>query len=175
MPPYQYRDYHYKGKTVWRPSHLYNRNPHTSFLLRRDPDPTGTNELNNINSTYHSHIRQIYTTHPDNVWRETHNGHLEREKRSPIYSLPSAERRPSEWDTGTMCKDRRFYCHLWIRYVVYKNNPLVSAEAVRQSSTYIILYISKGRTGSLPPKIISNMILITILYRGGLQIYNIVI
>ena len=30
----------------------------------------------------------------------------------------SAERKPSERYMGTMCKDRRFYRHLWIRYVV---------------------------------------------------------
>ena len=30
----------------------------------------------------------------------------------------SAERKPREWDTGTMCKNRRFYRHSWIRYVV---------------------------------------------------------
>ena len=30
---------------------------------------------------------------------------------------PPAERKPSEWDTGMMCKDRRFYCHIWIRYI----------------------------------------------------------
>ena len=29
MSSYQYRDYHYKDKTVWRPSYLYNANPHT--------------------------------------------------------------------------------------------------------------------------------------------------
>ena len=29
MLSYQYRDYHYKDKTVWRPSYLYNGNPHT--------------------------------------------------------------------------------------------------------------------------------------------------
>ena len=33
----------------------------------------------------------------------------------------SAERRPSEWNTGTMCKDRRFYRHLWIRYIRVRN------------------------------------------------------
>ena len=41
---------------------------------------------------------------------------LWRHQKSIVVS--SAERRPSEWDTGTMCKDRRFYRHLWIRYVV---------------------------------------------------------
>ena len=30
----------------------------------------------------------------------------------------SAERKPSEWNMGTMWKDRHFYRHLWIRYVV---------------------------------------------------------
>ena len=30
----------------------------------------------------------------------------------------SAERKQSEWETGMMHKDRRFYRHLWIRYVV---------------------------------------------------------
>ena len=30
----------------------------------------------------------------------------------------SAERRPSEWDTGMMCKDHCFYRHLCIRYVM---------------------------------------------------------
>ena len=29
MPSYQYRDYHYKDKTVMRPSYLYNGNLHT--------------------------------------------------------------------------------------------------------------------------------------------------
>ena len=30
MPSYQCRDPHYKDKTIWRPSHLYNGNLHTS-------------------------------------------------------------------------------------------------------------------------------------------------
>ena len=30
----------------------------------------------------------------------------------------STERKPSEWDMRTMCKDRHFYRHLWIRCVV---------------------------------------------------------
>ena len=29
MSSYQYTDSHYKNKTVWRPTHLYNENPHT--------------------------------------------------------------------------------------------------------------------------------------------------
>ena len=78
----------------------------------------------------------------------------------------SAERKHSEWQMGTVCKDRRFYRHLWIvmscekwnnvytlffcahssvnfgfiYYYKHLNNPLVSAETVRHSSTYIILY-----------------------------------
>ena len=35
-----------------------------------------------------------------------------------MYVTSSAERKPREWDTGTMCKDRRFYRHLWIHHVV---------------------------------------------------------
>ena len=39
---YQYRNSHYKDKTVWRPSHLYNGNPHTlKDLLKHGP---GANE-----------------------------------------------------------------------------------------------------------------------------------
>ena len=32
--------------------------------------------------------------------------------------MSSAECKPDEWDTGSMCEDPRFYRHLWIRYVV---------------------------------------------------------
>ena len=35
-----------------------------------------------------------------------------------IVLMSSVERKPSEWDMGTMCKARRFYSHLWIRHVV---------------------------------------------------------
>ena len=40
-----------------------------------------------------------------------------------------------------MCKDRRFNRHLWIHNSGYKhqNNPFVSAEPVRYSSTYMFL------------------------------------
>ena len=40
-PSNKYRNSHYKNKTVWWPSYLYNGNPHTwedgLFILRRDP------------------------------------------------------------------------------------------------------------------------------------------
>ena len=32
--------------------------------------------------------------------------------------MSSAERKPSEWDMGTMCKDHRFYCYLWMCWCV---------------------------------------------------------
>ena len=35
-----------------------------------------------------------------------------------VISTRSAEQKPSERGTGTMCKDRRFYRHLLLRYVV---------------------------------------------------------
>ena len=53
--------------------------------------------------------------------------HFSRDRVTIVWSLwrhqqsivtTSAERKSSEWDTGTMCKDRRFSRHLWIRYVV---------------------------------------------------------
>ena len=30
------------------------------------------------------------------------------------------KRKPSGWDTGSICEDHRFNCHLWIRYVMWK-------------------------------------------------------
>ena len=36
-PSYGYRDPHYKPKTVWRPSQVYNGNPHTDNLVNRGP------------------------------------------------------------------------------------------------------------------------------------------
>ena len=75
-----------------------------------------------------------------------------------------AERKTSEWDTGTMCTDRVrnkiMYVLSWRTVYVltrvlcwclfpsllrnsgnkHQNNPIVSAETVRHSSTYIILY-----------------------------------
>ena len=32
--------------------------------------------------------------------------------------MSTAEQKPSEWDTGTMCKDHHFHHYLWICYVV---------------------------------------------------------
>ena len=40
ISPYQCRDYYYKDKTVWRPSHLHDKNPmpgKTDFILRHGP------------------------------------------------------------------------------------------------------------------------------------------
>ena len=34
-PSYRYRDPHYKPKTVWRPSRVYNGNPYTDKMIRQ--------------------------------------------------------------------------------------------------------------------------------------------
>ena len=54
-------------------------------------------------------IRYHYSRHcVTNVWSLWHQ---------PSTVTSSAGREPSEWDTGTMCKDRDFYRHLRICYV----------------------------------------------------------
>ena len=65
---------------------------------------------------------------------------LWRHQQSIVTSL--AEERQREWDTGMMCKDRRFYRHLWIRYVecyfcVYLNTKLTLSWALKQFVTRV--------------------------------------
>ena len=104
--------------------------------------------------------------------------HYSRDRITIVWSLwrhqqsivtSSTERKPSEWDTGTMsfmdslCRVRNkiMYVLSWRTVSVHtrvlfwyffpslllnsgnkhQNNPVVSAETVRHSSTYIILYI----------------------------------
>ena len=99
--------------------------------------------------------------------------------------MSSAEWKSSEWDMGTMCKDRPLssfmdsLCHvrnkimyvlewrtvsvltgalLWYLFPLllrnsgnkHQNNPLVNAETVRHSSTYIIFYSSFHCNITLP-------------------------
>ena len=57
----------------------------------------------------------------------------------------SAKRTPNEWDTVTMCKDRRFDCHLWIRYVVKENNvcTLVTNFLVLTRVLFLCVYFPR--------------------------------
>ena len=58
MPSYQYRNSHYKNKTVWRPSYLYNGNIHTwkSCLYIE----TGLSQSDLIDSVYFQKSRSLW-------------------------------------------------------------------------------------------------------------------
>ena len=50
---------------------------------------------------------------------------------------------PNEWDTWSKCEDRRFYRHLWIRYVVQEIKLYVLVtNCLFSHSSDILLFIS---------------------------------
>ena len=73
--------------------------------------------------------------------------HYSRDRITIVWSLwrhqqsivtSSTERKPSEWDTGKMCKADRFYSHLWIRYVVM-------SLCVRNKIIYVLSWRTRTR------------------------------
>ena len=98
-------------------------------------------------------------------WIKSISNELWRHQQS-IVTSSSAEQKPSEWDTGTMRKECRFIDFSWrvrnknnvctlVTYCFcvhsndilvfiskHQNNPLVNAERVRNSSTFINLSIT---------------------------------
>ena len=70
----------------------------------------------------------------------------------------SAERKPSDWDKGTMCEDRPFYCNLWIRYVLQEMRQCIYCRdclCSSSSSNIIFAYFPPiGVTREINTKII---------------------
>ena len=61
----------------------------------------------------------------------------------------STERKPSEWDTGTMCKDRRFYRHLWNRNAMQEIKKCMNfrgALFLRSLKCYFGIYFTRRFT-----------------------------
>ena len=91
-----YMDFHYDIKPIMGRSYIYNGNQYTGKISFVYCDRT---LFSTRGILFGKQLNELPLGHQQSI-------------------MTSSERRRSEWDTRTMCKDRRFYRHLWIRCVV---------------------------------------------------------